>query len=71
MLKSYEAKDFYDAYEQTFETINVQENPKLNIAAFAIHILPHTDEKELVLLTDERDNWYFMTPGTYEEAFGE
>ncbi len=71
VLKTYEAKAFYDAYEDTFETINVQENPKLAIAAFAIHILPHTDEKELVLLADEKGNWYFMTPETYKEAFGE
>lgn len=71
VLKTNEAKDFYDTYEDTFETINVRENPKLDIAAFSIHILPHTDEKEIVLLTDERDNWYFMTPETYKEAFGE
>ena len=71
ILTDEEAQKFYSGYDKTFRTINVQENPKLKIASFRIAISIYADADELVLLTDEAGNWYFMTPDIYKEAFGE
>lgn len=70
VLSNEQAQEFYDTYNKTLQTITVQENPKLNIPSFKIAV-SNTDSEELVLLTDEQNNWYFMTPSLYEEAFGE
>ena len=65
-----EAQKYWEDYQNELSTITVQANPKLEIASFKICIYNKHSE-ELVLLKDEKNNWYFMTPEIYEEAFVE
>ena len=70
ILEYDKAKEFSESYKTILSVISVQENPKLKIPSFKIYISnQHTDE--LILLTDEKSNWYFMTRDVYAEAFGE
>ena len=70
-LTPQQGEDFALSYDKNIYSIYVQENPKLNIRSFYIRINTDSDAPEIILLSDERDNWYFMTPDIYEEAFGE
>jgi len=69
VLSEDEGESFHSEYNKTLQTINVQENTKLHLPSFKICISIYTDE--LVLLTDEKGNWYFMSLDLYEEVFGE
>lgn len=73
ILKEDEAKTFYNQHEKLYQTTNVRDNPKLQIAGFRIHLYVNdiVNIDELILLLDEKGTWYFMPPALYEEVFGE
>ena len=70
VLTNEESEAFYNKYDKRYRTISVQNNPKLLLDAFKIHLYVG-DESEIIILTDEAGSWYFMSLSMYEEAFGE
>lgn len=61
----------YKEYGKLFSTINVRENSKLEIDSFKIFLYTGYDleaQKDIILLTDEENSWYFMSQALYKEV---
>lgn len=61
----------YKEYGKMFSTITVRENPKLKINSFKIFLYIGYDleaQKDIILLTDENNSWYFMPQALFEEV---